>query len=81
MSYSQYERSKYIRLKMIHHLLLDLVTAEQFGIVWDLMDEMETDGTTHSTELAQNEYYIKAVAEWVKAKQAQRQRFMDSKSM
>jgi len=80
MSYSNFERGKYIRLKMIHLLLLDLVSTEQFGIAWELMDEMETNGTTHCEELARNEYYIKAVAEWVKAKQAQRQRFMESKS-
>ena len=62
-------------------LLLDLLPTEQFGIVWDLMDEIETDGTTHSLELAQNDYYKKAVAEWVKAKEAQRRRFTESKSM
>jgi len=65
---------------MIHLLLLDLLPAEQFGITWNLMDEIETDGTTHCQELAQNEYYKKAVAEWVAAKQAQRQRFMESKT-
>ena len=81
MSYSQYERGKYIRLKMIHLLLLDLLPTEQFGITWDLMDEIETDGTTHDIKLARNEYYIKAVEAWVKAKQAQRQRFMESKSL
>ena len=80
MSYSQYERGKYIRLKMIHLLLLDLLPAEQFGITWNLMDEIETDGTTHCQELAINEYYTKAVEAWVKAKQAQRQRFMESKT-
>ncbi|MBA7673702.1 hypothetical protein ES703_81905 [subsurface metagenome] len=81
MSYSQYERGKYIRLKMYHLLLLDLVGTEQFGITWDLIDEMETAGTTHSPELAQDEYYKKAVAAWVDAKKAERQRFIDSKSM
>ena len=65
---------------MIHLLLLDLVTTEQFGVVWDLIDKMDTAGTTHCLDLANNEYYKKAVAEWVKAKQAQRQRFIDSKS-
>jgi len=65
---------------MIHLLLLDLVTTEQFGIVWDLMDEMETDGTTHSKNLASNKYYKKSVSAWVKAKQAQRQRLIASKS-
>ena len=81
MSYSKYERGKYIRLKMIHLLLLDLLPAEQFGIVWDLMDKIETDGTTHSQELAQDDYYKKAVQAWVSAKQAERKRFMESKSM
>ncbi len=85
MSYSQYERGKYIRLNMIHNLLLDggagKINAEQFGITWDLIDEMETAGTTHSRKLAENEYYKKAVSRWVEAKQAQRQRFTESKSI
>ena len=81
MSYSKFERGKYIRLKMIHLLLLALLPMEQFGITWNLMDEIETDGTTHCQELALNEYYIKAVEAWVKAKQAQRQRFMEFKSL
>ena len=85
MSYSKYERGKYIRLKMIHLLLLDggagKITVEQFGTTWDLIDEMETAGTTHSPELAQNEYYKKAVAAWVEAKKIQRQRFTESKSL
>ena len=81
MSYSQYERGKYIRLKMIHLLLLDLVSSEEFGTVWDLMDGLETAGTTHCQELAENKYYKKAVAEWVKAIEVQRQAFAKSKSM
>jgi hypothetical protein len=81
MSYSQYERGKYIRLKMIHRLLLDQVSTERFGITWDLMDEMDTAGTTHSPELAQDEYYKAAVAAWVEAKKIDRQRFTESKSL
>lgn len=81
MSYSQHERGKYIRLKMIHLLLLDLVSSEEFGIVWNLMDSLETAGTTHCQELANNKYYKKAVAEWVKAREGQRQVFAKSKSM
>ena len=68
-------------MKMYHLLLLDLVDTEQFGTTWDLVDEMETDGTTHSSELARDEYYKKAVAAWVEAKKIQRQRFTESKSM
>ena len=81
MSYSQYERGKYIRLKMIHLLLLDLLPTEEFGITWDLMDEIETAGTTHSKNLASNEYYKRAVQAWVEAKQIDRQRFTESKSL
>ena len=81
MSYSQYERGKYIRLKMIHLLLLDLLPAEQFRITWDLIDEMETAGTTHNQDLVQDEYYKKAVAAWVEAKKIQRRRIVDSKSL
>ena len=85
MSYSQYERGKYIRLNMIHQLLLDggagKINAEQFGTTWDLLDEMETAGTTHSPDLAQDEYYKKAVRAWVDAKKIQRQRITESKSL
>ena len=81
MSYSKFERGKYIRLKMIHLLLLDLLPTEQFGITWDLMDKMETDGTTHDSELASDKYYKKAVQEWVRAKKFHRQRFIESKSL
>ena len=45
------------------------------------MDEMETAGTTHCPELASNEYYTKAVADWVKYKETRRQVFAKSKSM
>jgi len=69
---------------MIHLLLLDggagKINAEQFGITWDLIDEMETAGTTHSQELAQDEYYKKAVEAWVEAKKIQRQRMAESKT-
>lgn len=85
MSYSQYERGKYIRLNMIHQLLLDggagKITTEGFGTTWGLMDEMDTAGTTHNQDLAQNEYYKKAVAAWVEAKKIQRQRIAESKSL
>ena len=81
MSYSKFERGKYIRLKMIHLLLLDLVSSEEFGIVWNLMDNLETAGTTHCRDLAKNKYYIKAVESWVEARKIQRERFAKSKSM
>lgn len=79
MSYSKFERGKYIRLKMIHLLLLDLLPTEQFAITWNLMDEIATDGTTHCFELAQDKYYKKAVEAWVEAKKILRQRFIKSK--
>ena len=84
MSYSKYERGKHIRLKIHHLILLDLgegkINAGQAGDAYDLMDGIATDGTTHCQELARNEYYRKAVQTWVSAKQAQRQRFMESKT-
>jgi len=84
MSYSQYERGKYIRLKIHHQILLDLgagkINAEQAGEVFDLMSEIETAGTTHDPALAKNEYYASAVAAWVEAKQIQRQRIIESKT-
>lgn len=85
MSYSKYERGKYIRLKMHHLILLDLgngkINAEQAGDAYDLMSGIETTGTTHSKELARNEYYKKAVEEWVMAKEAHRQRIIESRSL
>lgn len=85
MSYSKFERGKYIKLKMHHLILLALggekINAEQAGGVYDLMSEIETAGTTHCSELAKNEYYSKAVAAWVVAKKAHRQRIVESKSM
>lgn len=84
MSYSQFERGKYIRLKMHHLILLDLgegkINAEQAGDAYDLISEIETAGTTHSRELAQNEYYRKATSAWVEAKRIDRQRFIESKT-
>ena len=72
-------------MDMIHNLLLDggagKINAERFGITWDLMDEMETAGTTHSPDLAQDEYYKKAVSSWIMAKKAHRQRIAESKSL
>lgn len=85
MSYSQYERGKYIRLKLHHLILLDLgagkIAAEQAGDAYDLISEITIAGTTHSPELAQNGYYKRAVLAWVKAKAAHRQRIVTSKSM
>ena len=60
---------------------LGKLTTEQWGRVYDLISEIETAGTTHCLELARNKYYIKAVGEWVKHKEARRQIFAKSKSM
>jgi len=85
VSYSKRERGQYIRLKMYYYLLIDLgsgkINAEQAGDVYDLISEIETAGTTHSKELAENEYYKRAVADWVKAKEAHRKRIIESKSL
>ena len=85
MSYSEFERGKYIRLKMHHLILLALgkekIDVEEAGDAYDLMDGLETAGTTHCQDLAQNEYYIKAVEAWINAKKIQRERFAKSKSL
>ena len=85
MSYGKFERGKYIKLKMHHLILLDLahgkINAEQAGDIYDLIDGVETAGTTHHQGLASNEYYKKAVEEWVNARQVHRQRIIESKSM
>jgi len=85
VSYSKRERGLYIKLKIHHLILIDLgsgkINAEQAGCAYDLISEIETAGTTHSRELAQNEYYKKAVEEWVNAKEAHRKRLIRSKSL
>ena len=77
MSYSNYERGKYIRLKIIHLILLDIVSPERFGITWNLLDKMNPDGTTHCEELIEDEYYKKAVDEWRKARKAHGRRMIN----
>lgn len=84
MSYSKYERGKYIRLKIHHYILLALgggkINAEQAGDIFELMDGIETAGTTHDRTLAQHDYYKRAVAAWVRAREIQRQRIAENKS-
>lgn len=85
MSYSQYERGKYIKSRIMLYILIDgghgKINTEEWGRVYDLISEITTAGTTHSRELAQNGYYKRAVLAWVKAKAAHRQRIVTSKSM
>ena len=70
---------------MHYFILVDLgkekINAEQAGDIADLMDGIETAGTTHSQALAKNEHYKQAVAAWVNAKKAHRQRIAESKSL
>lgn len=84
MSYTKYERSKYIKLKMHHLILLDLgrekITAIQAGDIYDLMSGIETAGTTHRQELAKNKFYIRAVKDWIRAKKIHRERIAKSKT-
>ncbi len=85
MSYTKRERGQYIKLKIHDSILFDLahgiINAEKAGHVYNLISHVETAGTTHNEELAKNKYYQEAVAEWVKARKIQRQRFMESKSL
>lgn len=70
---------------MYHYILLDLgggkINAEQAGDIYDLISGIETAGTTHCSDLANNEYYKRAVQEWVRAKKIHRERIAKSKSL
>jgi len=81
MSYSKRERGEYIRLKMHGYILYALgkgeINAEQAGDIFDLISDVETAGTPKSKELANHQYYLKAVAEWVMARELMRQRFSE----
>ena len=85
MSYAKHERGKYVRLEMHYQILVDLghgkINAAQAGHVYDLISRVETAGTTMNMELAENEYYIRAVASWVEARRINRERFAKSKSL
>jgi len=74
MSYTQFERGKFIRERMGYLQLIALgkgqMTAEDCGALDDLVEEaLEVAGNTHNTELAKNPIYLQAVEAWRKARE------------
>ncbi len=68
MSYSKYERGRFIKSRMMHYALMAGARGEidtfEFGRIFDLISEVETAGTTHSLELVKEPFYIQAVNDW-----------------
>lgn len=85
MSYTQFERGKFIREKMGLLQLIALgqgeMTAQECGDLDDLVKEaLETAGTTHNTELAKHPIYLKAVEAWGKARERRRKFYEQRRS-
>lgn len=85
MSYSKRERGVYIRMRMHYYILIDLgkevINWMQAGYAYDLISRMTVAGTTHDLELAANEYYQKAVADWINAHEIKRQRIIKGRQL
>lgn len=68
MSFSNYKRGRFIKSRMNHFILMALGREEIDSIeasrIFDLMDEIETAGTTHSRELIKEPFYLQAVQDW-----------------
>ncbi len=68
MSYSKYERGRFIKSRMNHFILMALGREEIDSIeasrIFDLMSKVETAGTTHSQELIKEPFYLQAIKDW-----------------
>lgn len=68
MSYSKYERGRFIKSRINHFILMALgreeINAIEASRIFDLMSEIETAGTTHSLELIKEPFYLQAVQDW-----------------
>jgi len=73
MSFSQYERGKFIRSRMMQNILIaggkGEIDTEEFGRLYDLISEVETSGSTHNSELAKEPFYLQAVKDWQKVRE------------
>lgn len=73
MSFSQYERGKFIRSRMMQSILMaggkGEIDVEEFGRLYDLISEIETSGSTHNSELAKEPFYLQAVKDWQKVRE------------
>lgn len=77
MSLSQRTRGDFIREKMGLAILHDLgeskIDSKQAGDIDNLMRDLEASGATVNIELAQNEYYLKAIEAWRKHLETKRE--------
>ena len=79
MSLTQYERGKFIRLKMHLYILMAMgygeINAERAGDLYDLISFVETSGSTHNPELASEPMYKQAVKAWRKVRERRRKKY------
>jgi len=68
VSYSKYERGRFIKSRMNHFILMALgreeIDSAEAGRIFDLISDVETAGTTHSLELIKEPFYLQAVKDW-----------------
>ena len=74
MSYSQYERGKFIRERMGYLQLIALGKGQMNAEECDNLDtlvkeEMKTAGNTHNSELAKHPIYLEALKAWKKVRE------------
>ena len=71
MSYSKFERGRFIKSRMNHFILVALanekIDAVEASRIFDLISEVETAGTTHEQDLVKEPFYLQAVKDWRKA--------------
>ncbi len=68
MSYSKYERRRFIKSRMNYFILMALgreeIDSVEASRIFDLISDVETAGTTHSLELVKEPFYLQAVKDW-----------------
>lgn len=85
MSYSKRERGEFIRLRMHLYILIDLgkgkINAIEATIPYDLIGHMSVAGTPYSKALANNDYYKRAVSDWVNCCRIKKERLLGNRSL
>jgi len=68
MSYSKYERGRFIKSRMNHLILMALgrekIDSIEASRIFDLISDVETAGTTHSREVVKEPFYLQAIEDW-----------------
>ncbi len=68
MSYSKFERGRFIKSRINHFILIALanekINAMEAGRIFDLISDVETAGTTYSRDLVKEPFYLQAVKDW-----------------